>query len=142
MRAVVWIAETTWESCVDEAAAQLPADAEVTLLHVAPSDVELVAGRRHGPLGRHHRPPPLEAVADDAAQALLADAAARLGRPARTEARRGRVEHEVVDAAAGADLLVVARDGERRPGPKSLGPRSRFIVDHAPCRVLLVWRAP
>jgi nucleotide-binding universal stress UspA family protein len=145
MRAVVWIAETTWESCVDEAAAYLPADAEVTLLHVAPSDVELVAARRPGPLGRRHRPPPgppLEAVADGAAQELLADAAARMGRPARTEARRGRVEHEVVDAASGADLLVLARDGERRPGPKSLGPRSRFIVDHAPCRVLLVWRAP
>jgi nucleotide-binding universal stress UspA family protein len=143
MRAVVWIAETTWETCVDEAAAYLPADAEVTLLHVAPRDVELVAGRRHGPLGRHHPPgPPLEAIADEAARALLEDAAARLGRPARTEARRGRVEHEVVAAAAGADLLVLARDGERRPGPKSLGPRSRFIVDHAPCRVLLVWRAP
>jgi len=145
MRAVVWIAETTWETCVDEAAAHLPADAGVTLLHVAPSDVELVAGRHHGPLGRHHRPPPgppLEAIAEAAAEALLADAAARFGRPARTLARHGRVEQEVVEAAADADLLVVARDGERRPGPKSLGPRTRFVVDHSPCRVLLVWRAP
>ena len=143
MRAVVWIAETAWETCVDEAAAHLPADAEVTLVHVAPSDVEL--GRRPPARPASAPPPPgppLEAIADEAAQALLEDAAARLGRPARTEARRGRVEHEVVAAAAGADLLVVARDGERRPGPKSLGPRSRFIVDHAPCRVLLVWRAP
>ena len=73
-------------------------DAEVTLLHVAPSDVELVAGRRHGPLGRHHHArPPLEPIADEAAQALLEEAAARLGRPAQTLARRGRVEHEVVD---------------------------------------------
>jgi nucleotide-binding universal stress UspA family protein len=142
MRAVVWIAESTWETCVDEAAALVPAAAEVTLLHVAPSDVELVAARRHGPLGRHHGPPPLEAIADEAAQALLAEAAERLGRPARTEARRGRVEQEVVAAAAEADVLVVARDGERRAGPKSLGPRTRFVVDHAPCRVLLVWRAP
>jgi nucleotide-binding universal stress UspA family protein len=140
MRAVVWIAESTWETCVDEAAAYLPRDAEVTLLHVAPSDVELIAGRRHGPLGRHHPPgPPLEAIADEAAHALLEDAAARLGRPAQQLARRGRVEHEVVAAAADADLLILARDGERRPGPKSLGPRTRFVVDHAPCRVLLVW---
>jgi nucleotide-binding universal stress UspA family protein len=139
MRAVVWIAESTWESCVDEAAAYLPEDAEVTLLVVAPSDVELVAGRRHGPLGRHHRSPPLEAVADEAAAALLEEAAARLGRPAQTLKRRGRVEHEVVEAAADADLLIVARDGEGRPGPKSLGPRTRFVVDHAPCHVLLVW---
>ena len=145
MRAVVWIAESTWEACVDEAAALVPAEAEVTLLHVAPSDGELVAARRHGLLGRHHRPPPgppLEGIADEAAQELLADAAARLGRPAETLARRGRVEQEVVAAAAGADLLVLARDGERRPGPKSLGPRVRFVVDHAPCRVLLVWPAP
>jgi hypothetical protein len=33
---------------------------------------------------------------------------------------------------------VLARDGERKPGPKSLGPRSRFVVDHATCPVLLV----
>jgi nucleotide-binding universal stress UspA family protein len=140
MRAVVWISESTWESCADEAAAYLPAHAEVTLLHVAPSDVELIAGRRHGPLGRHPPPgPPLEPIADEAAHAVLEAAAARLGRPAGTVARRGRVEHEVVAAAAEADLLILARDGERRPGPKSLGPRTRFVVDHAPCRVLLLW---
>lgn len=38
------------------------------------------------------------------------------------------------------DLLIVARDGDRsRPGPKSLGPATRFVVDHAPCPVVLVW---
>jgi nucleotide-binding universal stress UspA family protein len=43
-------------------------------------------------------------------------------------------------AAAGADLLILARDGDRsRLGPKSLGPPGRFVVDHAPCPVLLVW---
>jgi nucleotide-binding universal stress UspA family protein len=141
MRAVVWIAESTWESCVDAAAA-LPGDAEVALLHVAPGDVELVASRRHGPLGRHHHAAPLQPIAEEAAQALLEEAAARLGRPAQTLTRRGRVEHEVVEVAADADLLILARDGERRPGPKSLGPRTRFVVDHAPCRVLLVWREP
>ncbi|NEB92870.1 universal stress protein, partial [Streptomyces bauhiniae] len=26
-----------------------------------------------------------------------------------------------------------------RLGPHSLGPAARFIVDHAPCPVLLVW---
>ena len=43
---------------------------------------------------------------------------------------------------AGADLLILARDGELRLGPKSLGPRSRFVLDHAPCQVLLVWPEP
>jgi len=39
----------------------------------------------------------------------------------------------------GADLVVLARDGEHVAGPRSLGPRTRFVVDHARCRVLLVW---
>ena len=140
MRAVVWITESTWETCVDEAAASLPEDAEVTLLHVAPSDVELVAGRRHGPLGRHHRPPRRSRRSPTRPPRSCSRRRRRgWGGPAQTLARRGRVEHEVVAAAADADLLVLARDGERRPGPKSLGPRTRFVVDHAPCRVLLVW---
>ena len=46
----------------------------------------------------------------------------------------------MVAAAEGMDVLVLARDGDRgRLGPRSLGPAARFVVDHAPCRVLLVW---
>jgi nucleotide-binding universal stress UspA family protein len=143
MRAVVWTTERSWETCVDEAAALLPADAEVTLLCVLASDVEAVAaGGRAGLMGRRHPPPPgpsIEQLSEEAAEALLADAAARLGRPARTEVRRGRVEREVIAACAAADLLVLGRDGEHRLGPPSLGKHQRFVVDHAPCRVLLVW---
>jgi nucleotide-binding universal stress UspA family protein len=150
MRALVWIVEDTWEATVAEAAAFLPGDAEVTLLHVAPSAVEAVAeGSRHGLLGRRRHPPrhgpptppePLRAISDEAAAALLAEARARFGRDARTERRRGRVGHEVAAAADGMDLLVLARDGDHsRLGPHSLGPAARFVVDHAPCRVLLVW---
>jgi nucleotide-binding universal stress UspA family protein len=147
MRALVWIVEDTWETTVAEAATFLPADAEVTLLYVAPADVEGVAeGARHGLLGRprprHHGPPqaPLRQISDEAAEALLAGARERLGRQASVARRRGRVEREVVAAAEGMDLLVLARDGDRtRMGPKSLGPATRFVVDHAPCGVLLVW---
>ncbi|HEY1510234.1 MAG TPA: universal stress protein [Solirubrobacteraceae bacterium] len=143
MRAVVWITENTWEACVDQAAAFIAQDAEVTLLHVAPVDVEDIAARGTARLlGRRPPPPPgppLRAIADEEAQALLEAARSRIGRPAGVDARRGRVEREVVDACAGADLLVLARDGEPRPGPKSLGPHTRFVVDHAPCQVLVVW---
>jgi nucleotide-binding universal stress UspA family protein len=143
MRAVVWTTERSWETCVDEAAALLPADADITLLCVLDANVEAVAAAgRMGLLGR--RPPPHEEptfaqMSAEAAARLLADAEARLGRPARTEVRRGRVEREVVAACDGADLLVLARDGERKLGPPSLGKHQRFVVDHAPCRVLLVW---
>jgi nucleotide-binding universal stress UspA family protein len=143
MHALVWIVEDTWEVTVAEAAAFVPADAHVTLLHVAPADVEeLARGGRHGLLGRHAPPANhgIRAISDAAAEALLTDARERLGRVAATVARRGRVEREVVAAAQDADLLVLARDGDRaRLGPKSLGPPARFVVDHAPCRVLLVW---
>jgi nucleotide-binding universal stress UspA family protein len=150
VRALVWIVEDTWEATIAEAAALLPADAAITLLHVAPEDVEtLAAGAREGLLGRaRHRPPPpgpppprpLRAISEEAAAGLLAEARARLGREASVDSRRGRVEREVVAAAQGADLLVLARDGDHsRLGPHSLGPAARFVVDHAPCRVLLVW---
>ena len=140
-RAVVWISEDTWEACVREADRLLPADAEVTLVHVAPADIEELA---RGPalLGRRPPPdpgPPLRAIAEEEAQALLAEASERLERPARTESRRGHVERELLEACRDADLLVMARGGELRPGPKSIGRRERFVLDHVSCRVLLVW---
>jgi nucleotide-binding universal stress UspA family protein len=142
MRALVWISENTWEACVDQARALLPEQAQITLLHVAASDIEEVAaGARLARLGRHPRTQgePLSALCAEEAQALLAAAHARLARAANPVARRGRVEREVLAACAGSDILMLARDGEGRAGPKSLGPRTRYVVDHAPCAVVLVW---
>ncbi len=145
MRALVWIIEDSWQATVADAAEFLPGDAEITLLHVASTEPETVArGARRGLLGR--RPPaptipePLREISEQAANELLAEAQTRLGRPATIQARRGRVEREVVAAAEGMDVLVAARDGDRqRLGPRSLGPATRFVIDHAPCRVLLIW---
>lgn len=148
MHVVVWIAESTWPACTDAVHAQVPRDAAVTLLHVSPTDIPGVAhGAFAGLLGRGHpeRDPGtrLEHLATDSGRHLLATAAERLGRPCERVERAGRVEREVVAAAEGADLLVLARDGERtRLGPRSLGPAARFVVDHAPCPVLLVWPGP
>jgi nucleotide-binding universal stress UspA family protein len=144
MRALVWVTENTWEPCVDRARELLPDRADLTLLHVTPSDVEhLVTAGPARLLGRHPRSPPGDpstaAVSDEEAGALLDAALTRLGRPARTIARRGHIEHTVIEECTEADLLVVARDGEPRVGPASLGHRTRFVVDHAPCQVLLVW---
>ncbi len=143
MRALIWISENTWEACVDHARELVPADAELTLLHVAPSDVEELATRGAARLlGRRPPPPPgppLRAIAAEEAEALLEAARERLDRPAEVDSRRGHVEREVLAACADADLLVLARDGEARVGPHSLGPRTRFVVDHAACQVLVVW---
>lgn len=54
--------------------------------------------------------------------------------------RTGSTEREVTAAAAAIDLLIVARDGDRtRLGPRSLGRHTRFVIDHAPCTVAVVW---
>jgi nucleotide-binding universal stress UspA family protein len=144
MRAVIWIAEETWRACVRHARELLPERVEVTLLHVAPSDAEeLAAAGPAGLLGRRRAPRPperdLRTISDEEARQVLEAASDLLGRDCAIAARRGRVEREVVAACADADLLVAARDGQPKLGPKSLGPRARFIVDHAPCTVVLVW---
>ena len=146
MKAVVWVVEGTWRGCIDAASPQLPADVQIALLHVTPSDVDEVARPPRpafsGAPSPGTSPGPPDQVGGPAARDLLAAAARRLGREdAELVHRRGRAEREVVAAVAhGVDLLVVARDGDRsRLGPHSLGHATRFVVDHAPCSVLLVW---
>ena len=144
MTVVVWIVEGTWQACID-AARRFAQGTDVILLHVTEEGPAAAArGARTGLLGRSHPAHDpgkrIEAAAATAAANLLDSAADRLGRPARRASRSGRAEHEVTAACADADLLIVARDGDlRRLGPKSLGPATRFIVDHVPCPLLLVW---
>lgn len=148
MTVVIWVTEGTWTSCIDAARTLAPAQADVVLLHVTGEEIAAAAHGAFGALlGRGHaeRDPGtrVEALAAGAGRELLAAAARRLGRNAATIERSGRVEREVVQAAEGAELLVVARDGDRsRLGPHSLGHATRFVVDHAPCPVLLVWPEP
>ena len=142
MKVLVWVADGIWPAAVDEAVALAPADAEFTLVRVVADDLgEVTRGAFAGLLGRRYS---VGAGVDDdlnaSSQEVLAAARQRLGRPADLLSRRGRLEREVVAAADDADLLVVARDGDRsRLGPRSLGPATRFVVDHSPCPVLLVW---
>ena len=151
MAVVVWIVEGTWPACVDAARSHTSgrpgtsAEDDIVLLHVTGHQLPGVAhGAFAGLLGRGHpeRDPGIqvEHLAEASARQLLQTAADRLGRPCRLVERSGRVEREVVAAAEDADLLILARDGDRsRLGPHSLGPTGRFVVDHAPCPVLLIW---
>lgn len=146
MKVLVWIAEATWPACVDAVNELLP-DAEVTLLAALPGEVaERASGARTGLWGRGSGRDPgvrVTELARASTQAMLTAAAGRLSGPAHTELREGRVEREVTAAAAEVDLLVLARDGDvSRLGPHSLDRHTRFVVDHAPCRVLLVWPGP
>jgi nucleotide-binding universal stress UspA family protein len=150
MKVVAWITETGWEACVDAAKAY-PAS-EFTLIHVA--DVELP-----GPRGRRHDEvmARMSALADDAARALLDDAEERLTGGLKTAADRvaaatrgepfvkvrkvaagGHAESALMDAIADADVLVLTREGGD-VGPHSIGHATRYVLDHAPCTVVLAW---
>jgi len=58
--------------------------------------------------------------------------------------RQGRPEREIVQCATewAADLIVIcsrsAKSAGPPLGPKSVGHVARFVLDHAPCAVLLV----
>ncbi len=145
MAVLVWVAEGTWPACVDAAAQWAPPAAEVALLAAAAGQgADTAHGAFAGLLGRGRAgrdPGARIAAMEVAAVAAMLDAAqARLTRPSTSRTLTGRPERALVEAAAGADLLVLARDGDlERLGPHSLGPVTRFVVDHAPCPVLLVW---
>jgi nucleotide-binding universal stress UspA family protein len=128
---------------VDAALHLVPAGVRFTLLHVTADEAaEAARGAYAGLLGRAGHDPGvrLEELAAASAGQLLAEAADRLGRPCERLEIQGRPERAVVAASAHADLLILARDGDRtRLGPKSLGKATRFVVDHAACPVLLVW---
>jgi nucleotide-binding universal stress UspA family protein len=139
----LWIGEGTWRATVDAALSLAPAGARFTLLHVtSPAAADAAHGAYQGLLGRAGRDPGerLEALASASAADLIEAAARRLGRPCERREIHDQTERAVVAASATADLLIVARDGDRsRLGPKSLGKVTRFVVDHAACPVLLVW---
>jgi nucleotide-binding universal stress UspA family protein len=129
----------------------LPADAEVELYHVvddAPArELEVQFLRRPG----HPLPPHLDARTRAAesrgSDAVLGDAALALGGVAGTTVGRGRPEWSIVERAAevSASLVIVGcRPGELStpPEPHSVGHVARFVLDHAPCPVLLVRLAP
>jgi len=91
-------------------------------------------------------------VESDAADEVIAEARERcleLGASAgllKGLVRRGHPQHEIVRAAADemVQLVVVGarHHGAAVIGPKSVGPVARFVLDHAPCDVLLLRRQP
>lgn len=78
-----------------------------------------------------------------AAQDVLEEGVRYLSGAAKLQ-RAGRPEREIVNCAAewNADLIVICprspSHGGPPLGPKSIGHVARFVLDHAPCPVLLV----
>jgi len=137
MKIIALIAPATWPAVI--AAVKRHGDANITLVATAEPPAPLV-GPPGGLMGRRPPEPFPPGLAESAATDLLTQAAAALGAPAPSQVLHGPAERSVVQACADADLLVLARDGDSsRLGPASLGHQTRFIVDHAPCAVELVW---
>lgn len=125
----------------------------LVLLHCIDSgpehDVHLL---QEGRWGRHQpdrdRDAAMARAEEERAVEVLREAAAAArgaGYTGEAEARvrRGRPEREIVRALTelAADVVVLApRPSARQgpPGPHSLGHVARFVVDHAPCAVLLL----
>ncbi len=94
----------------------------------------------HPPLPRREQMRRAEGMA---AQEILEEGSRSLG-GAELLRRTGRPEREIVQAAVEwqADVIVIcsrSTSGGGPPlGPKSVGHVARFVLDHAPCPVLLV----
>ena len=130
MRIVVWICEGTWPACVDAVAGLAGAStAEIVLLHVRaeslppPRPGSLIGLGRIGRVEQEARQ-----LSTQAAEELLVRAQSRLAR--RAETRRG---------SGPAERVVTATSQLAMPETRSLGRETRFVIDHAPCPVLLVW---
>ncbi len=148
LRVLVWIEPGTWQACVSAAAELVrprAADSEVRLLYVPEAD-DLVQDAALGLWGRRSRVAPAPSTPSAEDLELLADAEARLvdevGQlvTVTSDLGRGPVERVITEASEAADYLVLGRQGDlSRRGPHSLGKHGRFVVDHAPCRVVIVW---
>lgn len=144
MRIAVWVTEGTWPACVDAARDLIGSQpAEVTLIHVREGGrpaPEPGFGSLMGRGRRQRAEDQLRQLSEEAATQLLEQAAGRLGRPTTRRLETGFPERVVTAASAEVDYLILGRDGDRsRLGPNSLGKHTRFVIDHAPCRVLLIW---
>jgi nucleotide-binding universal stress UspA family protein len=124
------------------------AELTIGLLYVIDSgprgDIERTRERFFRP---HHLPTPreekLRQAEATAAQEILQEGQ-RYFAQAETLQREGRSEREIVQCAVEwhADLILIC---PRSPefasppsGPKSVGHAARFVLDHAPCPVLLI----
>ncbi len=128
--------------------------AELLLLHVIDTgprqELERLGGPlRHGPRGGPGRERELDAAEESGGQGALDEAfatAQAAGLRATTRLERGKPEQVIVrvaDEVKAALIVIDARDNptEHPPhGPASVGHTARFVLDHAPCDVLLLRR--
>ncbi len=125
-----------------------PGERTIGLLYVVDSGPQREMERKREGLMRPRRPsgPLHERIrqAETVAAQDILDEGQRYISGAETLQREGRPEREIILYAAEwrADLIIICpRSPEHEGpaiGPKSVGHIARFVLDHAPCPVLLV----
>ena len=135
---------------VQRTAARVCADAQWHLVHVIDAgprdDIE-----RLGPPHRPPRPHPpheqelnlAEGVSGEEALKEALNALQALGLRGEARLERGKPNQAIVEMAQKGNVDLIAINRRERPehlrqGPASLGHNARFIIDHAPCDVLLL----
>jgi nucleotide-binding universal stress UspA family protein len=124
------------------------ADLTIGLLYVTDIGPREDMERQRERFFRPHPPPPprqeqMRQAESMAAQDVLEEGVRHLSGAAKLQ-RAGRPEREIVNCATewNADLIVICSRSPSRGGPplgpKSIGHVARFVLDHAPCPVLLV----
>lgn len=124
------------------------ADLTIGLLYVTDIGPREDMGRQRERFFRPTPPPPprqeqMRQAESMAAQDVLEEGVRYLSGAAKLQ-RSGQPEREIVNCAAewNADLIVICprspSHGGPPLGPKSIGHVARFVLDHAPCPVLLV----
>ncbi len=149
MRVLCCLDGSNIEQLSKAVSSMLRADAlTIGLIHVIDSEPhgELERQRErflsHPPLPPHRRDQ-IRQAETETAQEILQEGSRHFPN-AELLRREGRPEREIVQSAAewGADLIVICsrspRGGGPTIGPKSVGHVARFVLDHAPCPVLLV----
>lgn len=128
-----------------------PASLEIGLIYVTDTGPHAEMERMENQRGRFLRQPGMTPArreqvrqAEEATAQDILNEGARAFPGAERIQRAGRPEREIVNLAAEwkADLILIcprtAYDGNPSIGPKSVGHVARFVLDHAPCPVLLV----
>lgn len=152
MRILCAIAGRRGVELIDQLVGYLGTQNQILLLAVIDVGPRHEMGRvggplRHAPLGGPEREHELNASEESGARAALDEAlqaARKAGLLVEAWLRRGRPEQVIVEVAAEAEVALIviqAREAPQahpRQGPPSVGHTARFVVDHAPCPVLLL----
>jgi len=149
MRVLCCLDGTNLEQVSDAIVTLVPTETlTLSFLYVIDTRPHEEMERRTGPLLRRARPdaPRIERMnqADEGAAQEILEEARGVHPDAETVYRRGQPERVIVNYAVewNADLIVICprspQSGGPTIGPKSLGHIARFVVDHAPCPVLLI----